>query len=46
MLSIVWRKSLKWLGVSTAFVEEGFGHLKMFKELMVGKKKLKEMLES
>jgi hypothetical protein len=30
MLSIVWIESLKWLGVSTAFLEGGFDHLKMF----------------
>ncbi|MCI14561.1 putative ribonuclease H protein [Trifolium medium] len=33
MLSIVRIESLKWLGVSAAFLEGGFDHLKMFKGL-------------
>ncbi|GAU44404.1 hypothetical protein TSUD_246300 [Trifolium subterraneum] len=41
MLSIVWIGSLKWLGVSTAYSERGFDHLKMFKGLLVGEKRAK-----
>ncbi|MCI08662.1 hypothetical protein A2U01_0029740, partial [Trifolium medium] len=44
MLSIVWKESLKWLGIYTAFVEGGFDHFKTFKGLVAGGKKAKEML--
>ncbi|MCH89269.1 cysteine-rich receptor-like protein kinase, partial [Trifolium medium] len=39
MLSIVWKETLKWLGISAAFSEGGLDHLKMFKGLVVGNKK-------
>ncbi|MCH98571.1 hypothetical protein A2U01_0019576, partial [Trifolium medium] len=44
MLSIVWKESLKWLGIYSAFAEGGFDHFKTFKGLVAGGKKAKEML--
>ncbi|MCH91293.1 hypothetical protein A2U01_0012219 [Trifolium medium] len=44
MLASVWKETLKWLGVPTTFLEGGFGHLKMFKGLVEGSKKAKDML--
>jgi hypothetical protein len=44
MLSIVWKETVKWLGISTAFVEGDYDHLKMFKGLVVGGKKVKDKL--
>jgi hypothetical protein len=44
MLSIVWKATVKWLGISTAFVEGDYDHLKMFKGLVVGGKKVKDKL--
>ncbi|MCH83014.1 LINE-1 reverse transcriptase like [Trifolium medium] len=46
MLSVVWTETLKWLGISTALSEGGFEHLKMFKGLVPGGKKVKNILQT
>ncbi|PNX74083.1 hypothetical protein L195_g012341 [Trifolium pratense] len=44
LLLIVWKESLKWLEVSTTFLEGGVDHLKMFKGLVLGEKKVNGIL--
>ncbi|GAU22486.1 hypothetical protein TSUD_296050 [Trifolium subterraneum] len=44
MISILWKETLKWLGISTAFPKGGLEHLRMFKGLAVGGKKVKGIL--
>jgi hypothetical protein len=44
ILSVTWREIVKWIGIPIVLPEGGYDHLVMFKGLICGKAKIKEML--
>jgi hypothetical protein len=43
-LAVSWRELVKWIGIPIVLPEGGYDHLVMFKGLICGKAKIKEML--